>query len=106
MNASVREALDEARRRLTQMYRDRLACVVLYGSQARGDAHQDSDVDVLVVLHGAYDLFAEIKRLVRLQTDLLDAHGVLVVFQPFSETEYHDDSRPLMRNVHAEGLEL
>jgi predicted nucleotidyltransferase len=31
---------------------DRLARVVLYGSKARGDAHSESDLDLLVVLRG------------------------------------------------------
>ena len=31
---------------------DRLVRVVLYGSKARGDAHSESDLDLLVVLRG------------------------------------------------------
>ncbi|MFQ5572345.1 MAG: nucleotidyltransferase domain-containing protein [Rhodothermales bacterium] len=106
INPSIHTLLPEVRQHLADIYGDRLARVVLYGSQARGEAHAESDVDVLVVLYGAYDLYAETKRLVRLQTDLLDRHGLLVSFQPFAEEEYQDLSRPLMINVHAEGIEL
>ncbi|MCU0469449.1 MAG: nucleotidyltransferase domain-containing protein [Arcicella sp.] len=32
-------------------YGDRLAKIILFGSYARGEAHEDSDVDLLVVLN-------------------------------------------------------
>jgi predicted nucleotidyltransferase len=48
----LRVILGELRRRLTAIYGDRLAKMVLYGSQARGDAGPDSDIDVMVVLRG------------------------------------------------------
>ena len=35
---------------LQQIYGDRLAKVILYGSYARGDFHEESDIDFLVVL--------------------------------------------------------
>ncbi len=35
---------------LLQLYGDRLAKLILYGSRARGDFHTDSDWDFLVVL--------------------------------------------------------
>ena len=106
MKPSVRAALDDACRRLDDLYGDQLARVILYGSQARGDAREDSDVDVLVILRGSFDLYAEVKRLVRLQTELLDQYGELVTFQPFEIEVYDDLTRPLMMNVHAEGVEL
>ena len=106
MKPSVRAALDDARRRLAGLYGDRLARVVLYGSQARGDARDESDVNVLVILRGPFNLYAEIKRLVRLQTELLDRYGELVVFQPFEREIYDDLTHPLMMNVHEEGIEL
>ena len=106
MNASVRAALDEARRRLDALYGDRLVRVVLYGSQARGDAHDDSDVDVLVVLKGPVNVIAELKRLVQIELDLMEAYDEFFSIQPFAEADYEDPGRPLMMNVHAEGVEL
>ena len=44
-----------------------LAQVVLYGSPARGEAHPDSDVDVLVVVKG--DVKPETQALLRKATD-------------------------------------
>lgn len=38
------------------MFGARLRRVVLFGSYARGDANEDSDVDVLVVVDGMTDL--------------------------------------------------
>ncbi len=106
MKPSVRAALDDARRRLAGLYGDRLVRVVLYGSQARGDARDESDVDVLVVLRGSINVLAELKRLVHLQTKLLDQYGEFFVFQPFEEHVYEDRTHPLMMNVHEEGIEL
>lgn len=106
MSATVRAALEEARRRLAAMYGDRLAHVTLYGSQARGDARQDSDVDVLVILRDDYELYTEFKRLSPLSLDLLEQYGVYVSLQPFSEEEYRKRQSPLMINVRAEGVEL
>lgn len=36
--------------RVTQIYRDEVLSITLYGSQARGDAKAGSDIDVLVVV--------------------------------------------------------
>ncbi len=40
----------EVKQALTELYGDRLAEVILYGSYARGDFHAESDVDYMVVL--------------------------------------------------------
>ena len=44
--------LAEVRRELEMIYCDRLAGVYLYGSYARGEANEDSDIDIAVVLRG------------------------------------------------------
>ena len=52
MNDNLPEILAEIRQYFQQLYSDRLVQLILYGSQARGDAKPDSDIDILVVLEG------------------------------------------------------
>jgi predicted nucleotidyltransferase len=42
--------LDTYRQALTKQYPDVIDHMVIYGSKARGDAHPDSDLDVLLVV--------------------------------------------------------
>jgi len=52
-SASIRAALSCYRTRLERELPGRVLRVVLFGSHARGEATEDSDVDVLVVLDRA-----------------------------------------------------
>jgi len=53
---SLRSALAEYAARLRVVFGDRLVEVRLFGSFARGEANEDSDVDVLVLVQGLTDL--------------------------------------------------
>ncbi len=44
--------------------------MVLYGSQARGDARPDSDIDLLVVLKGEVNPGAEIQKTSHIRANL------------------------------------
>lgn len=48
--STVRESLGRFRALLEERFGSRLREIVLFGSRARGDAHEESDVDVLVVI--------------------------------------------------------
>lgn len=103
---AIHDALAEARLALSRLYGDRLVRAVLYGSYARGEAHSESDIDVLVVLRDPVDDYPEIKRLVDISMDLWERFGVDLHLMPFSASRYLDSAHPLMMNVHDEGVEL
>ena len=64
----VRRALADAESALKEIYGDRLKKLIVYGSQARGDARPDSDVDLMVVLSGKVHPDEEAQRTSRLLT--------------------------------------
>ncbi len=56
--ALIREALASYRARIEQELPGRVRRVVLFGSHARGEAGEDSDVDVFVLLDRAFHALA------------------------------------------------
>jgi predicted nucleotidyltransferase len=49
--AVAQSILTDLRYRLSELYGPKLVRLVLFGSQARGDSVEGSDVDVLVAVH-------------------------------------------------------
>ena len=107
LSPAVREALAEAKRRLRETYGERLRRLILYGSRARGDASEESDVDLLVVLDGPIEnSYQEIKRAGAFWGEFLTRYGLSFSVQPYTEAEYQDLRRPFIRNVREDGIEL
>ena len=77
--------LAKFRAALEEMYGARLECVVLFGSQARGEARPDSDYDVAAFLNGsekAFDRWAELNTLAALRVKFLDESGAFFDANP------------------------
>lgn len=90
---------------VSEMYGDRLARVVLFGSRSRGDAGPDSDYDVAVFLRDMPDRFAEMDRLADLSTNILYETGEFVHAMPYRADAYND-RLPLMHEIRADGIDL
>jgi len=107
LRPNVRAALVEAKAALEALYGDRLVRVILYGSQARGDARDDSDVDLLFVLRGEVEPYREIKRAVAATWDIeVCRQGLMLSLNPYDESSFEDETRPFLQNVREEGIEL
>ena len=48
----IKQILKEFRKRIEELYGNRLKGIILYGSYAREKATQDSDIDLAIVLDG------------------------------------------------------
>jgi predicted nucleotidyltransferase len=106
MSRKVRSVLAELRRRLEALYGKRLVKLVLFGSQARGDADADSDIDVLVVLKGEVNPFEEIERGSHVTADVSLEHDVVISSVYVSEERYNRGAGPLLLNIRAEGVSV
>jgi len=93
----VKSALEEA-------FPKRLRGVILYGSEARGTAEPDSDIDLLVLLQGPVNYWEDVHTCIHVLYPL-----VLEIERPIDATpadirDYETDRWPLYREVKREGI--
>ena len=100
----IRDILKEFREEVENLYENRLKSIILYGSWARGDATEDSDIDLLIVLEGKVIPGKEIDRMIDIITEINLKHGVLISIYPVSEEDYSTINSPLLINVRREGV--
>jgi len=106
VNPALEDILSQLRGRFERLYGDRLRHMVLYGSQARGEADFSSDIDVLVVLQGAVEAAREIDRTLTDVADLSLEHGVVISCTFMDEDRFRNRNGPLLRNVRREGVPI
>lgn len=99
------KAVEEFVRRATRDYGDRIRSITLFGSVARGDASEDSDIDLLVVIDE--EDFRLRRKLVGLSFDILLETGGDLSVKVLSDRDFQArKSYSFLRNVLAEGAEL
>jgi type I restriction enzyme S subunit len=101
---TLNSLLERARAGLQRIYGDRLRSVYLFGSWARGEGDEDSDVDVAVVLDEVPDYLAEIERTSELFCDLGLEADVLISCVFIAEDDLSTGRYALHRAVQREGV--
>jgi uncharacterized protein len=91
---------------LKELYGDRYKNLVLYGSYARGEADEGSDVDVLLLLEGKVDTTRELLRASEVKWPLSLEAGYTLSLLPVSVEAYQSSEQPFLRNARNEGIRL
>jgi predicted nucleotidyltransferase len=102
-SASLKEHGDWLRAR----FGDRLRELKLFGSRARGEGHEESDLDVLVVVDGLTSL--EAREIAQYAGDILTRHDVFVsAFAVSTErmSELRSRERLIAREIDRDGIAL
>jgi len=97
-----RRALESFVKVLKEKYGDRIHKIVLFGSTARGEAEEESDIDVLVVVDGVTQ-----KDVSKIAFQILLKYGVVISpivedklqFEKYKDYSFH-------RNILREGVEI
>jgi predicted nucleotidyltransferase len=105
METAIDPVLGRFRAALGEVYGERLARVVLFGSRARGEARPDSDYDIAVFLKDPESFWKESGRLAQIETDILDDSGAVINALPFAAGAEGEPS-PLMREISRDGRDL
>jgi hypothetical protein len=88
---------------LGDLYGDRLAQVLLYGSQARGDLGPESDIDLLMVLRDMDSPWDELRRMDDLLWRLSLEHGVTLSALPVTVDQFEHPAKPVLIEARSHG---
>jgi type I restriction enzyme S subunit len=100
----IRKLMKELKEGLVRIYGDRLKDVYLYGSYARGDYREGSDVDVMILLKDYKNYWDELRRSSQLASDISLKYDVTVSRLLIKETQWQESVMPVVRNIHKDGM--
>jgi predicted nucleotidyltransferase len=100
------ELLCEIKKSLAEAYGERLKQVILFGSEARREANDDSDLDLLILLDGPVNACADVLLCMHALYDLQLKSARILHPVPASEEAYQKQNRPLYKFVCEEGVLL
>jgi len=103
-NAQLPKILRSLRRELKRIFGDQLEIVLLYGSQARGEARPDSDIDILIVVRDNLDYGDLIRQTSALVSDLSLRYDVVISRAFVSKERFQQEQSPFLINVRREGV--
>ena len=104
MPVEIKKLLAELKQGLAKIYGSRLKAVYLFGSYARGDYHEGSDLDVMIVLDTYKRYWDELVRSAELASDLSLKYNVTISRTIMTEEQWKKGDLPLLSNVRAEGI--
>ncbi|NJN62503.1 MAG: nucleotidyltransferase domain-containing protein [Coleofasciculaceae cyanobacterium RL_1_1] len=103
-NPKLQVILDRVKQELINHYQDALESVILYGSQARDDAKNSSDIDLLIILNSLMHPCDEIDETADFITQVCLDYDVVISWQFISLEQFQYQESPFLFNVKREGI--
>jgi len=104
--SEIKDLLSDIKEILKDLYKDRLKQVILYGSYARNEQREDSDIDLAIIIQGDIHPFEEIDRIVDKIYDFELEHNVLFSIHPISYDKFENNNNIFLANVKEEGVSI
>jgi len=89
---------------LQKLYGDRFEKLILYGSYARGNNHELSDIDLLMVLTDMKSPYSEISVTSELTYSIYENYELYLSLVPTTHDRYEKKEVPLYKNIQREGV--
>lgn len=102
----LHQLLHVLRGELKAVLGDRIEKIILYGSQARGDARDDSDIDVLIVLKDDFKYGTMLKKTSKVVAKLSLDNDVVISRAFVTHYQYEHSKIPFLMNIRREGVAI
>lgn len=98
------DVIAQLRQELAELYGDRFRDLLLYGSYARGDQTEGSDIDLLLLLDGPVVTSREISRVTKISAPISLAHDILLAVMPVDYEAYQTGKTSFLRTVRKDAV--
>ncbi len=102
----IDEILKKAKSIIQKIYGKRLKGIILYGSYARGEAVEGSDIDLIVLLDNMDNPIEELEKCFKQIHQLDLAYDTLISMIPFDLDQYNTRKLPIILNAKKEGIPI
>jgi len=100
---NINPMLLDFKSQLIQLYGNELVELILFGSYARNQANENSDIDVLVILKNMTSPYSEIRKMSDIKYNLLEKYEMVLSTVPTSLERYNSMETSLYRTINKEG---
>lgn len=102
----IRQILEDLKGELQKIYGRRLKSLFLYGSYARGDATEGSDIDILLLIENGEKNEVLEKQRSETVSDICLKYDILISTLVVPENTFYEWELPLYLNIRREGVRL
>jgi len=100
----IKPILEDVKKSIEKIYGKQLKGIILFGSYARGDFTEGSDIDIIVLLEDMGDPVAEKEKFFDAIWQLDLKYDTVISVLPFDENQFKTRRLPVILNAKKEGF--